>query len=305
MPAISLSQYLAQEQQPMRRGLVQNMLGNSVFMRILRFVPVEGISYTYGQQSTLPGVAFRGFNEEYMSSAGVVNPKTERLVPFGGTIQVDHTLEGSDTHTNALLAKTRAAGLFYDFNVINGDPTENPKAFYGLKARLTGNQVITQADNGGDVTWEKVADLLDLVAGPNNKKVLVMSKYQRRKLKNDLLADVSGATLGERNDPLTSFEGARIEVLDEDDVETPVLPQTETQGSSAVTGSIYCIVPGEDPAGDMVQGLIKSFPGQAGDELIVHKKLAQVNTLVGDLVEMLGGLGVFHGRAAARLKGLT
>jgi hypothetical protein len=34
-----------------------------VFLRILRFVPVDGFAYHYGEQATLGGIAFRNLNE--------------------------------------------------------------------------------------------------------------------------------------------------------------------------------------------------------------------------------------------------
>ncbi len=281
----------------MRRGLIQTILGVSVFFRLLRFVPVDGFNYPYGVQATLGGIAFRGLNENYDPSKGVVNPKVENLKIFGGTIQLDWQLEGTETHTNAVTAKMKAAGLHYDYNVINGNPEADAKAFYGLKYRLTGNQVSYAGANGGALTLALLDDLLDRTAGPNTSKVLIMSKYQRRKLKALLLASAGGASLADAAASPTEYDGAKIEVLDEDDVETPVLPQTETRGNSNVTGSIYCIRPGEDPAGDYVQGLVRR-------DMVQHRPLAQTGTMIGDLVEMVGGLGVFHGRAASRLAGL-
>lgn len=298
MSSISIVDYVSQEQNPMRKGLLQTILGSSVMFRLLRFVPVSGMAYPYAVQATLGGIAFRGLNDEYDPSKGTVNPGVEQLRIFGGLVQLDHQMRNTPSHTNAVSAKMKAAGLFYDLNVINGNPNVDAKAFWGLKYRLIGNQVIYAGDNGGALTLPLIDDLLDRVAGPNTKKVLLMSKYQRRKMKALLLASAGGASLADAAASPTVYDGAKIEVLDEDDVETPVLPQTETRGSSDVTGSIYCIRPGEDPEGDFVQGLVRN-------DMVTHTPMAQTNTKIGDLVEMIGGLGVFHGRAAARLAGLT
>ena len=152
-------------------------------------------------------------------------------------------------------------------------------------------------DNGGQLTLDLLEQLLDKVAGPNSGKVLLLSKYQRRKIKTLLLAAAGGASLADAATSPDTYDGAKLAIFDEDDAETPVLPQTETRGSSDVTGSIYCIKPGADPEGDFIQGLVRG-------QIVEHKQMAQVNTTVGDLVEMVGGVGIFHARAAARLAGL-
>jgi hypothetical protein len=229
-----------------------------------------------------------------------VNPKTERLAIFGGLVEVDHQLaelKGGVARTNAILAKTRSAGLFFDRYCVLGDSAVDAKQFDGLRVRIVGNQLITNAVDGAAVARAKVDELLDAVAGPNEGKVLVMNKAVRRGLKDALLAEAGGSGLVDVNGSLTSYDGAKIEVLDEDGDETPILDFNETCGESNDCTSMYCIRPGQDPEGEWVQGLM-------GNKMIDHKQLGQVGTKVQDLVEMLGGLGIFHGRAAARLQGI-
>lgn len=298
MPAITMLDYASQIQDPMRVGLIQNIVASSVFFSLLRFVPVDGFNYPYGEQATLGGIAFRGINESYTASAGIVNPKIETLKIFGGLIQIDHQFAGSEMHANAVMAKTRAAGLHYDYHVINGDQSSDAKQFVGLKHRLQGNQVILPTSGVGEkVELEDIDNLVDRVVGPNESKVLLMSKYQRRRVKEEMRIRSTATSMEDISTMPATFNGVRIVVLDEDDTETPILPQTETCGTAHNTGSIYCIRPGSDPAGEYVQGLVRG-------QMVEHKPLAQVNTTVSDLVEIVAGLGVFHGRAAARLMGL-
>lgn len=298
MSSISLVDFAAQEKDPMRRGVLQQITHESIFFKELRFVPVEGFSYQYATQSKMPGITFRAMNGTYAADGGIVNPGIENLKIFGGIVNIDHALQGSSTHTNAVTQKIRSAGLFFDYNVINGNPAVDPLQFYGLKNRIIGGQIIYAGANGAALTLGLVDQILDKVAGPNNEKLLIMSKYQRRAFKGVVLTTATGARSDDVVNEVQTYDGAKILVLDEDDMETAILPQTETRGNSAVTGSLYCIRPGKDPEGEYVQGLIRG-------NMVEHKPLAQTNTLVGDLIEMVAGLGVFHGRAAARLAGLT
>src|SRR5437773_2185650 len=117
MAAISLNDFQNQTQNKMKKALVMKVTAESVFFRILRFVPVDGLTYEYGEMSNMPGVAFRALGENYSPDSGVINPKAETLAILGGTVQTDRQLaqlRGGVARTNAILAKARNAALFYD-----------------------------------------------------------------------------------------------------------------------------------------------------------------------------------------------
>ncbi|HZN11141.1 MAG TPA: hypothetical protein VFC61_05655, partial [Blastocatellia bacterium] len=90
--AISLLDFANQTQAPLKRGVVQEITNESLFLRRLHFVPVDGFSYSYNRQKTLGGIAFRGLNESYANDTGVVNPMVETLSIFGGEVRTDRQL---------------------------------------------------------------------------------------------------------------------------------------------------------------------------------------------------------------------
>lgn len=302
--AVSLMDFVNQSEDKMRKGLIMKVTNESVFLRILKFIPVDGFSYEYGELSTLGGIAFRGLNESYISDPGVVNPKIETLSIFGGQISVDRQLAnkgGGIARVNAIMGKIRRAGLHFDKYCIQGDPAVNTKQFYGLNARLAGAQVIypaADAGNGGALALADVDSLIDRVVGPNNKKVLIMNKADRRGLKKAALTQgARWASINDVGKSIEQYDSVPIEVLDEDGDEAPILGKNETRGSSSLTSSMYCIRPGEDTEGEYVQGLI-------GSKMIEHEAQGVRGTVYIDIVEMNGSLAMFHGRAAARLAGI-
>jgi hypothetical protein len=301
MPAISLADFANQQQDRLRRGVIQKITNESVFFRRLKFIPTPGFAYLYNRQETLGGIAFRGINGSYNADTGVVNPLVETLAIFGGIVQTDRQLvnqSGNGARGSAIAAKVRKAGLFYDKYVIDGDPASDAIQFMGLNSRLTGNQVIAMAANGGPLDLATLNDALDRVPGENSKKIIVCNKFVRRKIKTLLLAQAGAATIAEFGPTLQHYDGAGIEVIDEDGDEAPILGFDETQGSSNVTTSLYVIRPGEDAVGEFVQGLVKS-------DRVEHVELAMTGVAMQDLIEMAGGLAVFHPRAACRVKGIT
>ncbi|QOV87411.1 major capsid protein [Humisphaera borealis] len=299
--AISLLDFANQSRSPMRRGIIQEITNESIFLKILRFVPVDGFAYTYNRQSALGGIAFRGLNDSYTEDAGVVNPQVESLSIFGGEVRTDRQIvnkQGDAARANAIAAKVKKAGLFFDRYVIKGDPTVDPLQFYGLNGRLTGSQVLTVAANGGPLTLELLDEALDSVVGSNSRKVIICNKAVRRQITALVRDAAGGAAMSEIGAQVREYDGAPIQVLDEDGDETPILDFNETQGSSNVTTSLYVIRPGSDVDGEHVQGLI-------GSKMIEHVSVGLLGTYYSDLVESAIGMGMFHPRAASRIKGIT
>ena len=298
--AISLLDFANQTTQPMKKGIVHEITNESVFLRRLHFVPVDGFAYTYNRQKTLGGIAFRGLNEGYTNDTGVVNPMVETLAIFGGEVRTDRQLvnkQGDAVRANALAAKVKKAGLFFDRYVIKGDPATSPLEFHGLNVRLAGAQVLSAGANGGALTLDLLDQALDAVAGSHDRKVIVCNKVVRRKITSLIRAAAGGAAMSEIGPQAREYDGAPIEVLDEDGDETPILAFNETQGSSNVTTSLYVVRPGGDVDGEYVQGLI-------GAQMIEHAAVGLLGTYYSDIVEANMGLGMFHPRAACRVKGI-
>jgi hypothetical protein len=298
---ISMTDMIQQIPQKMRRGVIMKVTNESVFMRILQFITCEGMTYQYGEFSKLPGVAFRALGGNYTADSGVVNPKAETMAILGGSVQTDHQLVengGDAARANAIMGKSKKAALFFDKYCIDGDPNVDPKQFLGLKARLINNQLLSMGADGGNLTLAMVNKLLDAVAGKNNQKVLLMNKEARRQLKALILTVAGGASVANVGGSLDNYDGATIEELDEDGDEAPILPQTEVQGASgAVCCSMYCVRPGKDVEGEYLQGLI-------GNKALTPYPSGMVGTQHIDIVEGALGIAVFHGRSAARLKGI-
>jgi hypothetical protein len=299
--ALTLLDFANQTQAPLKRGIVQEITNESVFLRRLHFVPVDGFTYSYNRQHTLGGIAFRGLNESYTNDTGVINPQVETLSIFGGEVRTDRQLvnkQGDVVRAGAIAAKIKKAGLFFDRYVIKGDPGTNPLQFYGLNARLTGDQVLEVDDNGGPLTLGMLDDALDAVPGSNDRKIIVCNKQVRRIITALIRSEAGGSAMSEIGPQAREYDGAAIEVIDEDGDESPILAFDETQGSSNDTTSLYVIRPGSESDGNYVQGLI-------GSKLIEHVAVGLMGTYFSDIVEANMGIGMFHPRAACRVKGIT
>lgn len=303
--AVIFSQYVLNAPSDRLAGIVAFFTAESVFMRLLGFEETAEFSKAYNREATLGGIATRGLNKKYTADQGVVNPASEILRIFGGTVETDRQLakgpKGRAFRNQNIAKKTKKAGQFFDKLVLKGDSQADPTQFDGLEKRLINKQLVSAGANGAQLTLVMLDSLLDAVVGTNAGKVLVMNKQCRTKVKQLVLAAAGGAAVAEfKNGEIESYNGARIEVVDEDDREEPILAFNETQGSDNATCSIYCIRAGQFD-GEHLRGLVRQ---PEGAEPIDYADYGERDGTYQELVEAVMGIALYHPRAAARLKGV-
>ena len=292
-------------QDPLARGVIEIFPKESPVLERLPFFTVNGMAYKYNQEKTLPGIAFRGINENYTESTGIVNPMVEQLFIAGGLSKVDRALVKTQGNSNDLRAihdamKAKALALTFTAKFFNGDNATDPKEFDGLKNRLAGDQVLDMGDSdGGDtLTLAKLDELIDAVIG--GPDVLFMNKTLRRKV-NALMRAAGQATETVSDSfgrQINTYAGVPIGIVESDKDGNEILGFTEPDldnGDQNVTASIYAVRFG---AQEYVSGL------QAGNIDVKDLGLIPGTVYYGTDVEWIAGLGVFHPKAAARLRGI-
>ena len=303
--ALTLLEAAKLTQDPLKRGVIEIFPQTSPVLERLPFFDIDGMAYKYNQEQTLPGIAFRGLNENYTESTGIVNPMVESLYIAGGLSKVDRALVMTQGSANDLRAihdamKAKALALTFTAKFFNGDNSTDPKEFNGLKNRLTGDQVLAMgsSDGGDTLTLAKLDELIDAVQG--SPDVLFMNKTLRRKVNalmraagqaNETVSDAFGRQIN-------AYAGIPIGVIEEDKDGIAILGFTEPDldnGDQDVTASIYAVKFG---AAEYVSGI------QHGSMDVKDLGLIPGTVYFGTDIEWLCGMGVFHPKAAARLKGI-
>jgi hypothetical protein len=283
-------------------AVVEMFKANNPFAQYMPFQNILGNSYSYSTEDTLPGVGFRGVNEAYTESTGVINPATETLVIVGGDIDVDKFLiqtEGPQVRSAQEMMKAKAISLALLRKYIKGDQTSDPREIDGLQTRLTGNQLIEagSTDGGDALSLAKLDELIDTVDGCN---ALLMNKAMIRRLTSaSRLATVGGHIdftnqFGRR---VTTYNEIPILPIEYDNTGTQILGFTEvgSGGSTATATSIY----GVNFNIGMVQGI------QNGPMTVTDLKETDDAPVFRTRVEWYTGMMLKHGRAAARLRGIS
>lgn len=287
----------------LRSAIIELYAGSSDILATLPFVNISGNALKYNREEALPGVGFRGVNEAYSESTGVLNPITEALVIAGGDLDVDKFIvdtQGADQRSVQEAMKIRALGLSWTSKFLKGDSASDPREFDGLQTRLTGNQVLVAGTtSGGDaLSLAKLDALIDQVLDP---QYLIMNKTMRRRLTAAARLSTVGGYITYSQDSfgktVTKYNDLPILIVDLDNAGSTILPFTEAAptGGQAQTCSIYCVSYGDG----MLSG-IQNGPIDVRD-------LGELNTKPAyrTRVEWYSGIAMYNGRAAARLKGIT
>lgn len=281
-----------------RSAIIELFAAGSDILRTLPFDTIQGNALQYNREEALPGIGFRGVNEAYTESTGVINPVTEPLVIAGGDLDVDvFILEtmGTDQRAVQEAMKTKALALRWSQAIIKGDNNGDPRVFDGLQVRLTGTQKIQAGAtaNGTPLSLAKLDEAIDAVDNPTH---LIMNKTMRRLLTAAArTTTVSGyITYGqdEFGRTVTKYNDLPILIIEQDNAGNDVLPFTEAATSGTATAtSIYVVSFREG----MLQGI------QSGVMSVRDLGELQTQPVKRTRVEWYAGIALFHPRAAARL----
>lgn len=295
----------ANQGQTIRAAVIAMFARASDLLMAMPFKDIQGNAYAYNREGALPGVAFRGVNESYTASTGVINPLIEALRIAGGDLDVDAFLvktHGPSVRATHEELKVKALAAEITRAIIKGDSTSEPREFDGLQTRITGDQLIAAGttDAGDALSLAKLDEVIDAVTDPTH---LIMNKAMRRLLSAAARLNTVGGyvtydldAFGRR---VTRYNDIPILVPYSDNGGTDPLAfdeQGDVKGTPAgsASTSIYCVSFGDA----RVTGL-QSGPMDVRD-------LGELDTspVYRTRVEWYPGLCIEHGRAAARLGGI-
>ena len=281
-----------------RSAIIEMYAGSSDILANLPFDNITGNALKYNREGAMPGVGFRGVNEAYTPSTGILNPQTEAPVIAGGDLDVDKFIVDTMGQSQRSVhegMKVRALGLAWTRKFLKGDVTSDPREFDGLQTRITGDQLIAAGAtaNGTPLSLIKLDEAIDQTTNPTH---LIMNKAMRRRLTVAARTTTVGGyvtydvdAFGRR---VTKYNDLPILIVDLDNEETAILGFTEACTSGTATGtSIYVVAfaPGA------VQGL------QNGGIDVRDLGELETSPLYRTRVEWYNGISIMHGRAATRL----
>lgn len=280
-------------------GIIEQIAASANVLAAIPFMNIQGNALKYNREEALPGVGFRGVNEGYTESTGILNPVTETLSIAGGDLDVDKFIidtMGEAHRTTQEAMKIKALSGRWVRAFVKGDNETDPKEFSGLQSRIQGNQLISAGStaNGAALSLAKLDELIDQVDNPTN---LIMNKTMARRLSQAARNTSVGGYLTYGVDAfgfrVTKYNDIPILIVDKDNENTDILGFTEAAASGTATAtSIYCVSFGEGA----VTGLQNGGIGARDLGELEAKPVLRTR------VEWYSGMAIMAGRAAARLR---
>lgn len=281
-----------------RQAIIEMYAGSSDILANLPFTSISGNALKYNREASLPGVGFRGVNEAYTASTGVLNPITEALVIAGGDLDVDKFIidtMGANQRAVHEAMKVRALGLAWTAKFIKGDTASDPREFDGLQVRVVGNQKIAAGStaNGTPLSLAKLDEAIDQTLNPTH---IIMNKSMARKFaaaaRNTAVAGYLTYEIGAFGQRVMMYNGLPILTVDLDNAGNAILPFTEAATSGTATAtSIYIISAGDGGVIGLQNGGIDVRDlGELESAPVFRTR-----------VEWYNGIAIYNGRAATRL----
>lgn len=295
---LTQTEYAKLNPNPLQSGVVEIFASTNPFMLRMPYQNIAGAAYVYNREQTLPGIAFRGINESYTESTGVINQLSEPLRIIGGDLDTDVALVAWGTGVNDTRAshdslKVKALSLAHLKTIFDGNSAGASNQFDGLNIRLTGNQVLEAGEDGAVLTFDMLDDLCDAIAG--QPSLLLMNQKMRSRVR--ALSRSIGAFTIAKDDlgrEVDMYNGVPIALIEDDAAGNPILGFDEEQGDSEVTTSIYAVRFGGDGMfGAQTAPISVRDLGEQHGKPAYRTRLEHYSTIV-----------LEHPRCAARLKGV-
>src|SRR5688572_27661913 len=88
--ALTLADHAMGSSDTMEQAIAEIFVQESPVQKLLPYKKIDGSTYKYRQEDTLPGIEWRRANQDYSESTGVVNPRIEELFTVGGEVFIDN-----------------------------------------------------------------------------------------------------------------------------------------------------------------------------------------------------------------------
>jgi hypothetical protein len=288
---------------PLDSAVTEVYAKESPILRVLPFRTIGTLAYKYNREDTLPGVGFRGVNEAFPESTGIIVPMVETLAIAGGDCDVDKVIvdtEGPTARSIETNMKLKALSLSWGAKFFKGDSVQSPAEFDGLQTRVSGNQKIAAGNTAGGNALSLY--LLDrAIKQTYRPSAIFMDKTLGLRLTQAARKTTVGGnitwTTDEFGRQIALYNGIPILETEEDNTGISTLGFNEAcPGGGAATGaSIYILSFGADTLFGIQKGLPEARDlGEIDEKPVLRTR-----------VEWVSGIATKHPRCATRIWGIS
>ena len=141
--AVTLAQTAKLTKDPLRKGVIMNLIRDSALLDLLPFENVDSLNSVAVRWTNLPDPTWRRINEDYTADEGDFEQVYESVYAFGGELEVDRVwskVRGSmivDPEVENMKMHNKAMALTWNDYFINGDHASDADGIEGLRKRVS------------------------------------------------------------------------------------------------------------------------------------------------------------------------
>ncbi len=268
--AYTLADYARLAESPLKAGVIDILRTTSPILDMLTFEDAGKLDIEVIRTKSLPTVASRKIGDDFSESKGTTDTIVDRIINFGGYIDIDKALMKAKTVVDQPSLQTgmftKAMGCFFNNAFFTGTPSGDYDSLTGIWYRLVNYLPSSQSIDGDELDISPdstslatdtillidcIHELMDVVGRPEPPDALFMNRTVKLRLESALrqsnmlstMEDAYGRkwnTFGEGGPKIV--EAGTTDPLD---LTSQVLGNAEAQDGSALTGgacsSIYAV----------------------------------------------------------------
>jgi hypothetical protein len=213
MPTVTLAESAKLTQDQLVAGLIETIVEVNPLYERLPFTEIEGNAIAYNRENALGDVQFLGVGGTITAKNPATFTKvTSELTTLLGDAEVNGLIQATrsdytDQTAVQVASKVKSIARQYQSSMINGDGTAD--SFSGMLTLIAASQIIYAGTDGGQLTFELLDQLLDLVKDKDGEVDYIMSTFSMRRKYFSLLRALGGAGI---NETITLPSGRQVPV---------------------------------------------------------------------------------------------
>lgn len=190
--AVTLTEAAQWTTNMVKRGIIEQIIKDSVVLRELPFMEITGNALQYQMELTLPTAEFHDVNEIWSESTGQTTQATAVLKILGGDADVDNFIvatraDKQDITADVIAKKAKAVRHTFMDRFYYGDTASSTKEFDGLHKIMAGGGAYAaqqihsgSGSTGAALTAANMDATVDLVLGGKPDRIMVTRAIRRR-----------------------------------------------------------------------------------------------------------------------------
>lgn len=303
MASITLAESAKLSQDMLVAGVIENVIEVNPFYEVMPFEGIDGNALTYNRENVLGDVQVAGVGDTITAKAAATFTQvTSSLTTILGDAEVNGLIQATRSNkTNQkatqIASKAKSLGRQYQTMLLTGTGSGNQ--FTGLLTLCASGQKVLSANNGSNLSFETLDNLIDLVLAKDGQVDFFTMHSRTIRSYYTLLRALGGAGI---NEVMTLPSGRQVPTYRGVPMfRNDFMPANQTQGTATTATTILA---GCFDDGSMTNGVAGLTAANAAGIQVVPVGESETKDENITRVKWYAGLALFSEKALAAATGI-